>query len=94
MPRNVPDSILKRLPKNGGVVMMTFVPQFTSQPVVDYGVREAAVRDSLAKVRALCGERGLVGEQSGHGGSSGTQELAAIGGHARLPVRGEMNYVE
>jgi membrane dipeptidase len=29
-PRNVPDSILARLPGNGGVVMVTFVPQFVS----------------------------------------------------------------
>jgi membrane dipeptidase len=29
-PRNVPDSVLKRLPQNGGVVMVTFVPGFTS----------------------------------------------------------------
>jgi membrane dipeptidase len=29
-PRNVPDSILARLPRNGGVVMVTFVPQFVS----------------------------------------------------------------
>ena len=29
-PRNVPDSILARLRKNGGVVMVTFVPQFVS----------------------------------------------------------------
>ena len=29
-PRNVPDSILRLLPKNGGVVMVTFVPGFTS----------------------------------------------------------------
>jgi membrane dipeptidase len=28
--RNVPDSILKRLPKNGGVVMITFVPAFVN----------------------------------------------------------------
>ena len=49
VPRNVPDSILQRLPKNGGVVMMTFVPQFTSQPVVDYGKRESAMRDSISK---------------------------------------------
>jgi membrane dipeptidase len=28
--RNVPDSILKRLPRNGGVVMVTFVPAFVS----------------------------------------------------------------
>jgi len=30
VPRNVPDSILQRLPKNGGVVMVTFVPSFVS----------------------------------------------------------------
>jgi membrane dipeptidase len=35
-PRNVPDSILQRLPKNGGVVMVTFVPAFVSQEVADY----------------------------------------------------------
>jgi membrane dipeptidase len=29
--RNVPDSILARLPKNGGVVMVTFVPAFVSE---------------------------------------------------------------
>lgn len=29
--RNVPDSILARLPKNGGVVMVTFVPGFISE---------------------------------------------------------------
>ncbi len=29
-PRDVPDSILARLPKNGGVVMVTFVPAFVS----------------------------------------------------------------
>ena len=29
-PRNVPDSVLKRLPQNGGVVMVTFVPGFSS----------------------------------------------------------------
>jgi membrane dipeptidase len=31
--RNVPDSILKRLPKNGGLVMVTFVPAFVSPEV-------------------------------------------------------------
>ena len=29
-PRNVPDSILARLPRNGGVIMVTFVPAFVS----------------------------------------------------------------
>jgi membrane dipeptidase len=38
VPRNVPDSILARLPKNGGVVMLSFVPGFVSQAVASYGV--------------------------------------------------------
>jgi membrane dipeptidase len=32
-PRNVPDSILARMPKNGGVVMVTFVQSFVSNAV-------------------------------------------------------------
>jgi membrane dipeptidase len=34
--RNVPDSILKRLDKNGGVVMITFVPSFISMDFTKY----------------------------------------------------------
>jgi membrane dipeptidase len=30
-PRNVPDEVLDRLPKNGGIVMTTFVPDFISR---------------------------------------------------------------
>ncbi len=30
-PRNVPDQVLRRLPANGGVVMVTFVPSFVSE---------------------------------------------------------------
>jgi membrane dipeptidase len=33
VPRNVPDDILKRLPANGGVVMVTFVTAFVSRDV-------------------------------------------------------------
>jgi Zn-dependent dipeptidase, microsomal dipeptidase homolog len=39
-PRNVPDSILQRLPRNGGVVMVTFVPAFVSEEVARYEQRE------------------------------------------------------
>jgi membrane dipeptidase len=42
--RNVPDSILRRLPANGGVVMVTFVPGFTSQEVADWNRMPAASR--------------------------------------------------
>ena len=35
-PRNVPDEILAKLPENGGVVMVTFIPSFVSQEVKDW----------------------------------------------------------
>jgi membrane dipeptidase len=51
VPRNVPDSILARLPRNGGVVMVTFVPSFVSQKLVDHdAARQRAERD--ARLRA------------------------------------------
>ena len=49
VPRNVPDSILARLPKNGGVVMMTFVPSFVLQKAADYDKQVTRIRDSIAK---------------------------------------------
>ena len=60
-PRNVPDSILRRLPKNGGVVMVTFVPSFDSPKVRAHDVARAKVasdakaagRDSAAVAREL-----------------------------------------
>jgi membrane dipeptidase len=60
--RNVPDSILKRLPKNGGVVMVTFVPGFDSPAIFAHGqerTREAAAArqraggDTVAYARAM-----------------------------------------
>lgn len=40
-PRNVPDDVLRRLPDNGGVVMVTFVPGYISEEVRTYGTRRA-----------------------------------------------------
>jgi membrane dipeptidase len=45
--RNVPDSILARLPKNGGIVMVTFVPSFVSNTVRAWEARAGALRDEL-----------------------------------------------
>jgi len=36
-PRNVPDDVLKRVAKNGGVVMVTFIPAFVSTEAAAYG---------------------------------------------------------
>src|SRR5688572_7152262 len=49
--RNVPDSILKRLPANGGLVMVTFVPGFVEKAVYDaYVTREAKITERLKTV--------------------------------------------
>lgn len=50
VPRNVPDDILAQLPKNGGVIMVTFVPGFISQEVADYNARENVERARLTAV--------------------------------------------
>jgi membrane dipeptidase len=47
VPRNVPDDILKALPKNGGVVMVTFVPGFVSQEIANDNTLETAERARL-----------------------------------------------
>ncbi|MFE9612668.1 dipeptidase [Streptomyces sp. NPDC006012] len=35
-PRNIPDDVLRLLPANGGVAMVTFVPKFVLQAAVDW----------------------------------------------------------
>jgi len=47
VPRNVPDAILKRLPANGGVVMVTFVPRFVSGAVAAHDSARDAERERL-----------------------------------------------
>jgi len=46
-PRNVPDHILQLLPKNGGVIMVTFVPGFVSPKVNEWNKRQTAEQDRL-----------------------------------------------
>jgi len=45
--RDVPDSVLQRLAANGGVVMITFVPDFVSQECADHAAAEDAERHAL-----------------------------------------------
>jgi len=49
-PRNVPDDVLKRLPANGGVIMVTFVPPFTSEAVMQW---DASLAAEKARLEAL-----------------------------------------
>ena len=46
-PRNVPDGILQMLPKNGGVIMVTFVPGFVSPNVNAWSKLQTAEQDRL-----------------------------------------------
>ncbi|MGZ8364448.1 MAG: dipeptidase, partial [Caulobacteraceae bacterium] len=49
-PRNVPDSVLRMMPRNGGVVMVTFVGPFLSDAVREYSAAAAA---EDARLKAL-----------------------------------------
>ncbi|HEU4828450.1 MAG TPA: dipeptidase [Gemmatimonadales bacterium] len=49
-PRNVPDSILARLPENGGVVMVTFVTSFVSKAAMDW---ERSAGEARGRMRQI-----------------------------------------
>jgi membrane dipeptidase len=63
VPRNVPDSILARLPQNGGVVMVTFVPQFISPAVAAHA--DAAQREAAAITRRLGSDTAAIRRETG-----------------------------
>ena len=46
-PRNVPDNVLSRLAGNGGVIMLTFVPQFISDACARYQEESDEIRRSI-----------------------------------------------
>ena len=48
--RNVPDSVLARLPQNGGIIMVTAVPGFLSEPARQWNANRAAEE---ARLKAL-----------------------------------------
>jgi membrane dipeptidase len=50
VPRNVPDNVLRLLPKNGGVVMVTFVPGFLSTKVAAWGKLHTAEQQRLRQL--------------------------------------------
>jgi membrane dipeptidase len=56
-PRNVPDSILARLPRNGGVVMVTFVPAFVSPDAAVWDTEAQRERERLKSTVSDTAER-------------------------------------
>jgi membrane dipeptidase len=53
--RNVPDSILRRLPANGGVIMITFVPGFLVDPARSRPADLMDVADHIEHARRVAG---------------------------------------
>jgi membrane dipeptidase len=45
--RNVPDSVLKKLPSNGGIIMVTHVPGFLSEPARVWNANRSAEESRL-----------------------------------------------
>jgi membrane dipeptidase len=56
-PRNVPDSILRKLPANGGIVMVTFVPAFVSAEAAVVDLRHMAREKELKQTVSDTAER-------------------------------------
>jgi membrane dipeptidase len=50
--RNVPDDVLRRMPANGGVVMVTFVPAFINEEVARYSRLRPDDREGTGAPRA------------------------------------------
>lgn len=48
--RNVPDDVLRRLPGNGGIIMVTHVPGFLSEPAREWNANRAA---EVARLEAM-----------------------------------------
>ena len=63
-PRNVPDDVLREMTRNGGVVMVTFVPQFVS---TSGSATLADVADHIDHVRRVAGieQVGIGGDYDG-----------------------------
>lgn len=47
--RNVPDAVLARIPQNGGIVMISFVPYFSSKAHADWAKREESKSVQISK---------------------------------------------
>ncbi len=104
-PRNVPDDVLRLLPTNGGVVMITFVPTFLSPE--DWGwSRERAAED--ARLKSLYSsskekqEAGLKAWEAAHPAPKVTvatvadhiEHAAKIAGHDHVGIGGDLDGID
>jgi membrane dipeptidase len=96
-PRNVPDDVLQRMPANGGVVMVTFVPAFVSPAVKNWraGLQKAvgdAAPDSAefaARREAYEREAGPLPKSTLKQVADHIEHVAKVAGHDHVGIAGD-----
>lgn len=82
-PRNVPDAVLRELPRNGGIIMITFVPGFVNEEVRQWDVWRDSTRTRLA--RAFGGDtariRAALGDSVAARGQAPVATLSDVADH-------------
>ena len=88
-PRNVPDDILRRLAANGGVAMVTFVPEF-----VDTRLARIELPIMMASAAAVHAARTDAEEAKARADAAAARALAYAGGRPRATVAEVADHVE
>ena len=83
-PRNVPDDVLRRLPANGGVVMITFIPAFVSTKVMEW---EGPLALKLQGATAIADMERLEKEHEAVAGPKPKATLADVADHIEHAAR-------
>jgi membrane dipeptidase len=104
-PRNVPDDVLALLPKNGGVVMVNFVPAFLSDAVWNWGADRSAQEARLKAIHRESTkdvEAGLKAWDAAHPRPAVTvadvanhiEHVAKVAGYDHVGIGGDFDGIE
>jgi len=104
-PRNVPDEVLRLLPANGGVVMITFVPTFLSPESWAWSRERSAEEARLKTLFSFSKERqdaGLKAWEAAHPAPAVTiatvadhiEHAARIAGHDHVGIGGDLDGID
>jgi membrane dipeptidase len=99
-PRNVPDDVLARMPANGGIVMVTFVPAFVNQARADWQARRQA--QALVAGQGEAGKAAMAAWDAANPKPVSTlamvadhvEHVAKIAGHAHVGIGGDYDGVD
>lgn len=99
-PRNVPDDVLARLPANGGIVMVTFVPAFVDKARADWQARRQA--QALVAGQGEAGKAAMAAWEKANPKPVTTLAMVAdhvahvarVAGHAHVGIGGDYDGVD